>query len=115
MSMMNHDLLQHHHEGFSLFKTICSATLILLLFNALIQNYNYSVKLKKQSIMAKKYNIGEMTCNHCRMTVENALAKLPDVQSVKVDLQNGVAYIEGNPDESAVQQTVESLGYEFKK
>jgi uncharacterized membrane protein YraQ (UPF0718 family)/copper chaperone CopZ len=116
MSMMNHNILhQHHHEGFSLFKTICSAALILLLINAFIQNYNYSIKLKKQSIMAKKYNIGGMTCNHCRMTVENALAKLPDVQSVKVDLQNGVAYIEGNPDESAVQQTVESLGYEFKK
>jgi len=116
MSMMNHDLLhQHHHEGISWFKTLCSAVLILLLINVFIQDYIYSVKLKKQSIMAKKYIIGGMTCNHCRMTVENALTKLPDVQSVKVDLQNGVAYVEGNPDDNTVKQIVESLGYEFKK
>jgi len=114
MSMMNHDLLHHYHEGFSWFKTICSAALILLLINAFVQNYLYSVKLKKQSIMAKKYIIGGMTCNHCQMTVENALSKLPAVQSVKVDLQNDMAYIEGNPDDYAVQQIIESLGYELK-
>jgi len=112
MSMMNHDLLhQHHHESFSWIKTVCSAMLTLLLINALIQKYIHSAKLKNQSLTAKKYLIGGMTCNQCRMTVENALAKLPDVQSVKVDLQNGVAYVEGNPEDSTVKQTVESLGY----
>ncbi|MDR0327169.1 MAG: permease [Planctomycetaceae bacterium] len=116
MSMMNHDLIhQHHHEGFSWFKSLCSAVLVLLLVNAFVQNYLYSAKLKKQSMTAKTYMIGGMTCNHCRMAVENALAKLPDVQSVKVDLQSGAAYIEGNPDDHAVQQTVETLGYEIKK
>jgi copper chaperone CopZ len=115
MSMMNHDLLhQHHHEDFSWFKTICSVALVLLLINSFVQNYLYSVKLKNQSMTAKKYMIGGMTCNHCRTTVENALAKLPGVQSVKVDLQTGVAYVEGNPDDNAVQQTVETLGYELK-
>ena len=45
MSMMNHDLLhQHHHEGFSWFKTICSVSLAGLLANAYIQKKLHSPK-----------------------------------------------------------------------
>jgi copper chaperone CopZ len=64
--------------------------------------------------MATVYKIGGMTCNHCKANVESNLAKLSGVASVKVDLEKSLAYVEGSPDDTAIRQTVETLGYEYK-
>lgn len=116
ISLMNHDLLHvHHHDGFSWFNMACSVVLISLIINAFIQNKIYSLKLKKKTNMATVYKIGGMTCNHCKATVEKALANLDGVTSVQVDLSGGVAYVEGSPGDEVVRQTVESLGFEYRQ
>jgi len=108
---MNHDLAHSHNESFSWFNMLCSAILIGLLINAYVQNKLYSSKLKKGMAMAKSYRITGMTCNHCKMTVEKNLAKIAGVNSVQVDLEKGIAYIEGVPNDAEVREAVEKLGY----
>jgi copper chaperone CopZ len=41
--------------------------------------------------------IGEMSCNHCKQTVENALRGLAGVDSVEVDLKNKSASVVYDP------------------
>jgi uncharacterized membrane protein YraQ (UPF0718 family) len=116
MSRMNHDLHHAHHDGvFSWFGSLCSIALIGLIINAYFQKIMYSVKLKKKTKMATVYKIGGMSCNHCKARVEKALAALDGVTAVQVDLSGGIVYVEGSPDDEIVRQTVEDLGYEYKK
>jgi uncharacterized membrane protein YraQ (UPF0718 family) len=115
MSRMNHDLLHvHHHDAFSWLKTVSSVLLIGLLFNAFIQKYSHSRQLKNTNKMAKVYRVGGMTCNHCKTTIENGLTKVECVVSVQVDLAESAVYVEGSPDDEAIEKTIEELGFEYK-
>lgn len=115
MGMMNHDMLHvHGDDAFSWIKIISTIILTGLLINAFLQKYLYSIKLKKQAKMAKVYKIAGMTCNHCKANVEKNLAKVEGVNSVLVDLDKAIAYVEGNPSDEAVQKLVDDLGYEYK-
>jgi len=60
----------------------------------------------------KTYKINGMKCDHCRANVENGLAELPGVQRVSVDLGQGIATVEGDVDDQAIINQVESLGFE---
>ncbi|MDR2928365.1 MAG: permease [Cytophagaceae bacterium] len=113
-SIMNHDLThQQHHATFAVFPTICSIVLALLMINAFIRKFMDSKTITKQSATAKAYKIGNMTCNHCKATVEKNLAKLGSITSVHVDLAKGIAYVEGLPNDSEVKKTVEAFGFEY--
>jgi copper chaperone len=62
------------------------------------------------------YEIKGMTCDHCVRAVERALAKVPGVAGVRwVDLDRGVAQIEGSPDEQAVLTAVRDEGYQARR
>lgn len=53
-----------------------------------------------------------MTCSHCAASVESALSSSPGVNSAKVDLKSGRAYVRGkNLDAASLKGAVEGLGY----
>ena len=55
-----------------------------------------------------------MMCNHCKANVEKALANIDGVTAVRVDLGEGIAYIDGkNVDRDKVIATIKELGYEY--
>jgi copper chaperone len=58
-----------------------------------------------------KLKIDGMSCNHCKMAVEKALAKISGVKSYSVDLEKGEASITGNPDQKLVIDAINKLGY----
>lgn len=64
--------------------------------------------------MAKVYKVGGMTCNHCKANVEKNLANVEGVTSVQVDLDKAVAYVEGNPTDEDIKETLDDIGYEYK-
>jgi copper chaperone CopZ len=112
---MNHDLLHiHHHDAFSWLKTLSSVLLIGLIINAFIQKYRNSRQMKNTNKTAKVYKVGGMTCNHCKTTVENGLAKVEGLVSVQVDLAKSAVYVEGTPDDEAIEKTIKELGFEYK-
>lgn len=95
-----------------LWKIICGIIFIGLLANAFILKYIH----RKKVIMDGKtiYRIGGMSCNHCKMLVENNLKKISGITSVVVDLADGTAIVTGSAEEAEIQKMVEDLGYEFK-
>lgn len=57
--------------------------------------------------------VSGMTCNHCRMRVKRALAALPEVSEVEVDLASGRAKLVAarELDVALLLRTVEAEGY----
>jgi copper chaperone len=56
--------------------------------------------------------ISGMTCGHCVKAVTEALAKVPGVKQVKdVNINDGIAQIEGTPDPQQLIAAVKNEGY----
>ncbi len=53
-----------------------------------------------------------MTCDHCQRAVTSALELVEGVQSASVDLDKGMAQVEGNADLEALVAAVEEEGYQ---
>ena len=62
--------------------------------------------------MANKIKVEGMTCNHCKMNVENGIKSVAGVSATNIDLLTGEVIIEGeNVDLQAVKRAVDGLGY----
>lgn len=99
-----------HGGGISYFRIGCTVVLSLLLLNAL-----------RLYLLGKKHSVGEMEveisglrCNKCKANAEKAIAAVPGVESVEIDLALGKAFIKGTPDKSEVARAVTALGFEVK-
>lgn len=61
--------------------------------------------------MKKSIKIEGMHCEHCSLRVTKALSALG--AQVKVELSEGVAYVEGNlPSDDTLRSVVEDLGFD---
>lgn len=107
------------------FNVVCAILLALFLLNALIRRYwikggTEACTCSSESCENLNSNVmvvivEGMSCNHCRGSVERAIAALPGVESVTVDLASKRAEIVGNVVLSAVKSAVEALGFEVKE
>ncbi len=57
------------------------------------------------------FHIQGMNCSHCRLSAENALKSVPDVESAQVDLQSGEARVTGTASREALEKAIESCGF----
>ena len=57
-------------------------------------------------------NISGMTCGHCVQAVAKALNDVPGVERAGVELDSGIAVVEGTPDVQALLDAVQEEGYE---
>lgn len=66
-------------------------------------------------ITTATYHVKGMTCEHCVQAVTGELDQLQKVQSVDIDLSDGVVTItsDGPLPESVVREAVEEAGYEL--
>lgn len=62
--------------------------------------------------MTRTYVVKGMSCNHCRSTVEKAIANLEGVESVSVDLSTGNAVVEGEVAPEVVKEAIEKAGFD---
>ena len=69
-------------------------------------------KIRKWIKMSEiKIKIEGMSCEHCKMAVEKALAKIKEIKSFTVDLEKGEAVISGNPVMQTVLDEINKVGY----
>lgn len=92
--------------------------LIILIVNGFIQR---RLAMKKDSEQTIKFDdmtlqtikVDGMTCNHCKMNVENNLKKLDFLEDAQVNLAEKSVTLKGdNIDLEKVKQTIDSLGYQ---
>lgn len=56
-----------------------------------------------------------MTCQHCQRAVQEALAEVPGVESVRVDLETGSAWVDGAAKPDQVREAVLEAGYSIRE
>ena len=97
-----------------LFSAICGVILALLLIVAMCSNLIKPHKHNhlNENNMSKQYQIKGMNCVHCQKSAQTAIAAVPGVESVTVNLSDGVATVEGNPDDEAVFAAISTAGFD---
>ena len=61
--------------------------------------------------MTVTVKVSDMTCNHCKMTIEKAVNEVPLVQNVIIDLDSHLVKIEGDMAVDQVMQAIKDAGY----
>lgn len=111
-------------DGSSAFNIGATVVLLALLVNALVQRFLHkkttecgccSDKCECEHTGTRVYTVGGISCNHCRTNVEKAIAQLPGVDSVTVDLASATATVTGSASEEDIRQAVESIGFKLTK
>ncbi len=120
----------HLHLGW--FDTTCSLILTALLLYAFLRNRRASHKFheccagdasshseclisttNENKMKTMFYQVKGMSCNHCKASVEKALATIEGIESVIVDLSTGQVAITGNAKPETIAQAVTNAGFEF--
>jgi copper chaperone CopZ len=74
----------------------------------------YLYRIRRIPMASLKLRITGMTCAHCQMSVEKALAKVPGVYGAVVDLRNASAEVDYDDDAATIEEltaAVAKAGY----
>ncbi|MBL9050851.1 MAG: heavy-metal-associated domain-containing protein [Tabrizicola sp.] len=58
-----------------------------------------------------RLSVPDMSCNHCKMTVEAALGAVPDAGVVAVDLAHRTVEVSGTAPKPALIKALDQAGY----
>ncbi|AXQ93279.1 heavy-metal-associated domain-containing protein [Cereibacter azotoformans] len=58
-----------------------------------------------------RLSIPDMSCGHCRASIEGALAPLPGFRSIRFDQENRTAEVEGQVPEVTLLSALDSIGF----
>lgn len=111
----------HHHDGGILWWQMASALILAgLIIHAYFRKLNRRIPEEKQiqnqnTMSTQIIRVEGMTCNHCKMNVENNLKKLDFIDNAVANLSEQSVSISGDHlDLEKVKATVEALGYTCK-
>ncbi|MEX0663824.1 MAG: heavy-metal-associated domain-containing protein [Acidimicrobiia bacterium] len=62
--------------------------------------------------MTRVFNVPTISCDHCKQTIEQAVAAVSGVADVHVDIDARTVTVEGAASEHAVEQAITNVGYE---
>jgi len=84
---------------------LAGGVLFLLVLRGFFQTRKETGGMKYQLM------VPDMTCKHCKMTIENRLGQLPGVAQVLVDLDHKMVGVDGEASLEAVEQGIRDAGY----
>ncbi len=90
------------------FQSLAALLLLILIARA-------SFFRKEESMEHISFLVPDMTCKHCKMTVENALMGVEGVERVVVDLESKAVKVEGDASFEKLKKAVEEAGYRVVK
>jgi copper chaperone CopZ len=56
--------------------------------------------------------VPDMTCQHCKMTITNALKEVPEILSVSIDLNTKEVSVEAALDRQVIVDRIKQKGYQ---
>ncbi len=105
-----HATCHHDASNASLFDSICSLILISLLLLTFIKRFTQP-KINTNN-MTSEYKITGMNCPHCQAAVTKSIAGVPGVEEVTVNLQSGIARVNGAHNPADLIAAVRSAGFD---
>lgn len=64
--------------------------------------------------MSTTYSVPEISCRHCKSTIEAAVNDVGDVRSVDVNIESKTVTVDGGADD-AVISAIEAAGYDVAR
>lgn len=61
--------------------------------------------------MSLTLSIPDMSCGHCRASIEAALKPLPGIAAIRFDAEARTATIEGSATAAEIVKTLDSIGF----
>ncbi len=102
----------HHADGwFDWVKTGGSVVLALLLVHSLWPGKKTPGCEMPEALSSLEITVLGMTCNHCKMSVENAAKSIPGVTNAEAIPSENKLRIFGQANVQAIKKAVESAGY----
>lgn len=98
---------------FNVINVISAIILLILLLNALFFNLFYKKKIIKKE-QSKSFLIEGISCNHCKIDIENNISRLQGVKSVLVDLKSKKILVLGDYNESELINCINKLGFKLQ-
>lgn len=68
-------------------------------------------KKEENKNMKIEMNVNDMTCKHCKMTIENALNKIEGVDRIFVNIDNKTVGIDGDVSQDIIKKAIKDAGY----
>lgn len=95
------------------FQTLCTVVLSALIIYIYIQKI-----IKKRTPMetlknSSSYIVPDMTCNHCKKSIENAFKSNEKVKEISVNLEQKIVQISGEITDSEVEKNIKELGFTY--
>ncbi|MBI1220757.1 MAG: copper chaperone [Rhodobacteraceae bacterium] len=59
-----------------------------------------------------KFNVPEMTCNHCKASIEKAIKGIDETARIDVDLDAKTVFVEGAGEDAALISAMKEAGYQ---
>ena len=65
-----------------------------------------------RAMTTRTYAVPGISCDHCKAAIEGAVAEVPGVESVEVDVAARTVMVEGGASEEAVRAAIDGAGYD---
>ena len=62
--------------------------------------------------MPRTYSVPDVSCGHCKASIEGEVGKLDDVSSVNVDIDSKTVTVEGDASDDDIKAAIDEAGYE---
>lgn len=99
-------LIASHGQALSpTLMAICGIVLFILVIKGLFPAKKMTQKMKYELY------VPDVTCKHCKMTIEDALQKLPGVEQVQVDIDKKVVGVDGEASLEDIKDKIRGAGY----
>ena len=101
----------HHHQNW--WSTLSAIVVLLLIVQIVSRRFLAPVQTRDES--TKEISINGMHCGSCVSRIETAVGKMAGVDSIQVDLNRGVANINGDASAGEIVSVIEGLGFEVDR
>ena len=105
------DAHNHHHQNW--WSTLSAIVVLMLIAHIISRRFLAPVQVRGES--TKEISVNGMHCGSCVSRIETAVGKMSGVDSIQVDLNRGVASINGDASVADVVSLIEGLGFEVVK
>jgi uncharacterized membrane protein YraQ (UPF0718 family)/copper chaperone CopZ len=99
-------------------KIICAIAMVLIFLNSKYDLSRLFKRFKRGKITAGEnphtlhtIKVPDMTCQHCKMTITDALTEMPGIRSVSIDLNTREVSVEAALDRQAIVDRIRQKGY----
>ena len=90
---------------------ICAVALVIFIFRGYVVKMLKIFKTNHLEKIDMKIKVSDITCEHCKRTIEKIVLETDGVEKVLVDVKTKMVEIQGNPNKEEIYRRIRDAGY----